>query len=339
MPQYLPDTVTANTDTFRCHPDFELLFDEMGYLHVFYTIRGYYAIQQTITYGNSYIMHWDEEYQVHAPVACGWFENGYYDPGAWNVYVGNPSPVLDESNGDLYCVYRQLLHPLERVQSIPPVFSADTTDFSIQGFPNSELWAAKSEFVTLCYYCLLWDEGINITNTQSPDANAGDCFSEIWPSANDKVVNDSLHLSYIIDRDAGSAVFDESYWTENEVMYHRAPLPEHNPSTRLYPYDIVGVEDFCAEVRPPESFWLEQNYPNPFNATTAISFNLQAASEIDLAVYNISGQRVWGLGSGVWKAGTHEVMWDAEGMASGIYLIKLSTEDGVQMTRKAVLLK
>ena len=74
------------------------------------------------------------------------------------------------------------------------------------------------------------------------------------------------------------------------------------------------------------TFTLLPNYPNPFNASTAISFKLQAASEIDLAIYNISGQRVWGLGSGVWTAGTHEVVWDAEGMASGTYLVRLTVE-------------
>ena len=91
----------------------------------------------------------------------------------------------------------------------------------------------------------------------------------------------------------------------------------------------VSVEDYFAEV--PDAFTLSSVYPNPFNAQTAISFRLQAKGEIELAVYDVLGRRVWGLGGRVWDAGEHRVTWDAEGVASGTYFIRLSA-DGGQLT-------
>ena len=101
------------------------------------------------------------------------------------------------------------------------------------------------------------------------------------------------------------------------------------------------------ELSHPENFRLFSPYPNPFNASTAISFKLQAASEINLSIYNISGQRVWDLEYRVWKAGTHEVVWNAEGMPSGVYLVRMTVDNQVPaaesrhhtITRRVVLVK
>ncbi len=54
----------------------------------------------------------------------------------------------------------------------------------------------------------------------------------------------------------------------------------------------------------PGSFILSQNYPNPFNAATTIRFDLPRSEEIDLAVYNLAGQKVAMLVLGLREAGT-----------------------------------
>ena len=88
---------------------------------------------------------------------------------------------------------------------------------------------------------------------------------------------------------------------------------------------------------------LGQNFPNPFNSSTAIQFSLPAAAHTRLQVYNLVGQRVVSLVDEVLFAGSHSVAWDgvdAAGLsvASGVYLYRLRTEDGMH-TRKFLLLR
>jgi hypothetical protein len=73
----------------------------------------------------------------------------------------------------------------------------------------------------------------------------------------------------------------------------------------------------------PQRFALHQNYPNPFNPATRISFDLPARSAVSLEVFNQLGQRVGTLMEGVHNAGTHEVVFDAEGYPSGVYWLRL----------------
>jgi hypothetical protein len=81
----------------------------------------------------------------------------------------------------------------------------------------------------------------------------------------------------------------------------------------------------------PAGFSLNQNYPNPFNPETAILFRLSKSGELNLSVYNVSGQLVRTLIAGQRSAGRHEATWDGrndagEIMGSGVYFYRLNTE-------------
>lgn len=78
-------------------------------------------------------------------------------------------------------------------------------------------------------------------------------------------------------------------------------------------------------INTPEQFSLYQNYPNPFNPVTTIEFNLPEDALVTLTVYNILGQEVAVLlNNEVIEEGTQSIMFDASGLASGIYLYKIS---------------
>jgi PKD repeat protein len=83
---------------------------------------------------------------------------------------------------------------------------------------------------------------------------------------------------------------------------------------------------------------LDQNSPNPFNPITEIKFNLAKSSQVALKVYNVRGQVVETLASGVHGAGQHRVSWDARQHPSGVYFYRLETPDYSE-TRKMIMLK
>jgi hypothetical protein len=62
---------------------------------------------------------------------------------------------------------------------------------------------------------------------------------------------------------------------------------------------------------------LQQNYPNPFNSATQIRFELDREGPVELAVFNLTGQRVATLVRGAWPAGRYAVPWDGGGLGSG----------------------
>ncbi|MBK7142370.1 MAG: T9SS type A sorting domain-containing protein [bacterium] len=104
------------------------------------------------------------------------------------------------------------------------------------------------------------------------------------------------------------------------------------------PVDVPGDPSVL-----PIAVALHPNYPNPFNPSTTISFDLPRRSEVTLAIVNILGQEVARLVNGEVSAGTHSVEWDGrdisgEVVASGVYLYRLETDDGV-LSRKMLLLK
>jgi hypothetical protein len=88
----------------------------------------------------------------------------------------------------------------------------------------------------------------------------------------------------------------------------------------------------------PEFFRLEQNFPNPFNPSTVIRFSLSSTKYVTLKLYGVTGEEIETLVNGVKPSGTHEVEWNAAGFASGIYIVRLSTDES-QAARKMILMK
>ena len=100
---------------------------------------------------------------------------------------------------------------------------------------------------------------------------------------------------------------------------------------------LVGVDDE-GRGTVPAAFVLAQNYPNPFNPTTIIGYQLPAASDVKLTVFDLLGRQVAVLVNERQSPGNYEVKFSAAGLASGVYLYRLTTGEGVQ-TRKMLVLK
>lgn len=93
----------------------------------------------------------------------------------------------------------------------------------------------------------------------------------------------------------------------------------------------------------PKAYALNQNYPNPFNPTTQISFDLPAASRVELTVFNVLGQNVRSLVNADMQAGHQTVTWNGQSdngnqVASGVYFYRL-TAGSYSRTMKMMMLK
>jgi len=85
---------------------------------------------------------------------------------------------------------------------------------------------------------------------------------------------------------------------------------------------VTGIENIGSEF--PEGFRLEQNYPNPFNPSSAVTFQIPHSSHVVLKVYDVLGREVATLVNEELKPGSYEVPFDASGLASGVYLYRLT---------------
>ncbi|MFH1374079.1 MAG: FlgD immunoglobulin-like domain containing protein, partial [bacterium] len=97
------------------------------------------------------------------------------------------------------------------------------------------------------------------------------------------------------------------------------------------------------ESETPQSFHLSQNYPNPFNPVTTIDYSLSERSHVEIAIFNLLGQKVRTVVDQSKQAGQYQTEWDGrdesgQPVASGVYFSSMKTGNSVT-SRKMLLLK
>jgi hypothetical protein len=93
----------------------------------------------------------------------------------------------------------------------------------------------------------------------------------------------------------------------------------------------------------PSDFSLQQNFPNPFNPSTEIRFDLPEEGQVELSVFNMQGQKVRTLESGIMTPGYHAVIWNGTNnngsrVSTGMYFYSIQTNK-FQAVRKMLFLK
>ncbi len=90
-------------------------------------------------------------------------------------------------------------------------------------------------------------------------------------------------------------------------------------------------------------FELQDNYPNPFNPTTNIKFQIPAVTKVDLAIYDMLGNKIKTIVNEKRNAGTYDVQWNGTNdmgamVSSGVYFYKLRTDNHIA-TKKMMFIK
>ena len=164
----------------------------------------------------------------------------------------------------------------------------------------------------------------------------------VYRAKTSQVISDQAIIdnpSYIVDI-TGERTFTDEPEFEGEgedYTYYITALSRNNVEGDFLKVEasLVSAEEDLLTV---QKFHLEQNYPNPFNPATEIRFSLPAAEHVTLTVFDVLGREVAVLVNTELASGSHNVTFDASGLASGIYLYRLETA-GQQLTRKMMLVK
>ena len=86
------------------------------------------------------------------------------------------------------------------------------------------------------------------------------------------------------------------------------------------------------------NYKLEQNFPNPFNPSTTISYSLAENSFVKISISDITGREINSLVNKYQEKGNHSLVFNSEGLASGIYFYKISANGFTDM-KKMILIR
>ncbi len=327
-----PGQMVHGDSTTWANCDVNAVFDKDDKLHIAFGANLGYMLNDTIYYGErAKIFHWDEVLDTFIVISS---PSIYYDePGGWwlDMLGGGISPHCDawrlpadrpqlvvDPNGYLFCIWHG---------------QDDTTDYSAAGWFNGEFYGSYSTDNGIT-----WSDYINLTNTRSPGAAAGDCFDEDYMTAYPYVVNDSIYLTYIEDKDAGAIVWTITAWTQNPVrcwVFHKGL--------------ILGTEE-QETYRPEYTTSLLEVYPNPFNKMTDIRYQIPETVDSrqytvgSIKIYDAMGRLIKDFSKQLSAIGHQSsVTWygrDDSGkkLPSGVYFLRFQTDD-FTATEKVILLR
>jgi hypothetical protein len=108
-------------------------------------------------------------------------------------------------------------------------------------------------------------------------------------------------------------------------------LPEEN-------HDCNGDELSINVLFPPIEFKLFANFPNPFNPSTTINYSIATFSTVNISIYSMSGRLIQTLMNSSQQPGQYVVQWNASNFPSGLYFVKLISEDKIA-EQKVLLIK
>lgn len=153
-------------------------------------------------------------------------------------------------------------------------------------------------------------------------------FSTTFPSDPYATIDDPNALSYIDEGNSNDFFPNIRYYYALTAVY--AGGVESDTSNVVWimaePNAVEDNEETVA------AFALKGNYPNPFNPSTTIAFSIPARENVELKVYNSTGQLVRTLLNEAREAGDHSITWDGmnndgQPVASGVYHYTLRAGD------------
>lgn len=112
-----------------------------------------------------------------------------------------------------------------------------------------------------------------------------------------------------------------------------------NVTERQFTLVVTSDDDFGNGTKSlPEQFVTATCYPNPFNPQTTIRYTVSMPGLVKITVFNALGQKVRDYDFGFTQQGTHEFIFDASDLTSGLYFYKVDSGKA-SVTEKMLFMK
>ncbi len=308
LTHYKPFSQVSDTATWA-YCDVNGVFDRNDHLHIVWGAYQAHIDNDTLhVFDRAKIFHWDEVSNtisvVNSPSTYynqpeGWWLDEFDRAGGWRTAADQPQLIVDPNSDTLFCLWHG---------------QDDTTDYSdTVGKPanfNGELYASYSTDNGLT-----WAKYVNLTNTRTPGGAAGACDDEDYATVCPLLVNDSIFITYVEDKDAGACVGGpESERTENPVRCW--VIDKHT---------FMGIAEHSQADRPVNTSLTL--YPNPVSGCATISYNIAHSGNIVLNLYDVTGRQVRTIDQGYRNTGTYSVNLSTRNLANGTYFVLLQAPE------------
>lgn len=218
---------------YRPSADLTTLIDSQGELHIVVaSLEWNGTLEQTTDLNACRLLHWSEDQGYFRTIKVAEdLSVPTCIPDKYNMWLAKPQ--LSECNGNLYTTWVDFTGGA----------TGDCASWGTDGSANGELYVAASSDDGLN-----WGEPFNLTNTPTPDCDPSsgyNCASENWASmtrfaianqptddwsqavvidpdpAHPYLGDSYLDVQYVEDKDAGSIVWEEGSWQDNNLRWFR----------------------------------------------------------------------------------------------------------------------
>ena len=171
------------------------------------------------------------------------------------------------------------------------------------------------------------------------------CGEEInWPTlailSPNEVANAGLYSTPFKPKGASewnSLVLTKSQLKDNNVIF-KFEYIVNDVSNNLYIDDIqIGEEAVLSKMLMNSATPTLSLFPNPAKEKTTISISDFQAKKVNVSLFNILGDNVINLYDGTISNNIHNITADFSSLHPGIYFIKLTSEDNINLTNKLIL--
>jgi chitinase len=270
-----------------------------------------------------------------------WFNAMTYDfHGSWSSHAGHNAPLYAPSTDFDGSVDAGIAY-LHQMRGIPEEQLTLGLPFYGRRFHASQLYGPKIEPTVDLYYAdvlndlangwlYTWDTLSQVPYAQDSAKTYLDTF------------DDTTSLTIKCDYAKAHNLSGVSIWAlGQDITEGGQPLLEAvGKAMASNPTAIASSETIV-----PREYALLQNYPNPFNPITSIKYTIGGdrgwglgVSDVTLCVYDVLGREVAVLVNETKAPGAYDVTFDGTGLASGVYIYRLTAGDFAQ-SRKMLLIK